>query len=200
MHYWLRFDGLAGPLTRRAQATTSRLLCRRRILRFRAESHHFLTAGLEVRQINACKLVVRLALVHLLLDAAAALGRVGYVLFELGVGRWTVRVQDLQERADGLLDAFLVTPLDRLSQPNSLADLLVRVPVLSMLILALSPLPFFKTWVTASSLARIAEAPVGPTVLQNVDRSARASAPRFPHARRLLLALHPSTEAGLQSA
>lgn len=31
----------------------------------------------------------------------------------------------------------------------------VRVPVLYVLILALSPLPLFETWVTASSIARI---------------------------------------------
>ncbi|MNR15214.1 hypothetical protein D3C85_1317350 [compost metagenome] len=65
------------------------------ILRLRAEDDDFLAARFEVGQVNACKLVIRFTLVHLLLDAAAALGRIGHVLFEFVVGRRPIRMENL---------------------------------------------------------------------------------------------------------
>jgi hypothetical protein len=43
-------------------------------------------------------------------------------------------VKDLQKRADGLLDALLITSLDCLAQPNALADLLVPIRVLELIV------------------------------------------------------------------
>ncbi|MFN9902567.1 MAG: hypothetical protein ACK55Z_28060, partial [bacterium] len=55
----------------------------RRVLRLRAEDHHLLATSFEVGQIYERKLVIRFALVHLLLDAAADTGLKNLIVLEL---------------------------------------------------------------------------------------------------------------------
>ena len=80
------------------------------------------------------ELVVRLSLVHPLLDAPAAFHRVRHILFELNVGRLIRGMEDLEERAEGLLDALLVPAFDGTAQPQVFADLLVTVRVLDLVV------------------------------------------------------------------
>ena len=125
------------------------------ILRLGAEDHHLLTAGLEVGQIDARKLVIRFALVHLLLDAATALRRISHVFLELFIGGRSVRVQHLQERADGLLDAFFVAPLNGLAKSNALADFLVSVRVLELVVKGLCQVVGDEAVVTGQEIAAV---------------------------------------------
>ncbi len=115
-----------------------RLLGRDGALRLRAEHHDLVAVGPVVGQIDPRKLVVGLALVHLLLDAPPALDRVGHVLVELRIGGRAVGVQDLQQGADRLLDALFVAALDRAAEADALVDLLVPVGVLELVVEGLS--------------------------------------------------------------
>ena len=104
-----------------------------RILRLGAENYHFLSGRIEIRQVDARKLVIRFALVHLLFYAATAFRRIGHVFLELVVRRRTVGVQYLQECADSFLDPFLIAPLNRFAELDALADFLVAVRVLELI-------------------------------------------------------------------
>ena len=140
-----------------ASRPARRLLCRQRILGLRAVDHHFVALGREVRQVDERELVVGLALVHLLLDPPAALHRIGHVLLELRIAGWPVRVENLQEGADRLLDALFVAAFDRRAQADAPVDLLVPVRVRELMVERLGQVVGDETVVAGQVLAAVLE-------------------------------------------
>src|SRR5690606_36962958 len=134
LHSGLRFSGPSRFIVHRFQTTTRWLLGSWCISRLRAEHHHFFTAGLEVGQINACKLVIWFALVHLLLDAAATLRRYRRVFLTVVVGRRLVLVQYLHERTVCFFGALFVASLNGVAESCTFAPSLIPVRVLELVV------------------------------------------------------------------
>ena len=85
---------------------------------FGAMDHDLFAVPVEEGEVDPGEFVVRLPLVHLLLDAAAAFDRVSHVLVELLISWRISRVQDLEQGAEGLLDALLVAAFDSPSRAS----------------------------------------------------------------------------------
>src|SRR2546427_3742951 len=81
--------------------------------RFRAVDDDLLTISRDIREMNISKLIIGFTLVHLLLDATATFNSIHYIFLELLVRRGAIWMQDLEEGAYRLLDAFFISTFHR---------------------------------------------------------------------------------------
>jgi hypothetical protein len=93
-----------------------------------------LAARVDEGEVDFGEFIVGLAFVELFLDAAAAFDGVCEVAFELLVGAFTVRMEQLDYAGRGLVDGGLVAPLEARPEPRALLHRCEVVAVLKEMV------------------------------------------------------------------